>query len=132
MLGVNFDFWPPEKSKWSTCGVLTSRLDDAHLLPLVGRLRGSLLRIGGSPADFMLYDVFAGACSQANLNKTQPDPKTFQPTKYFCPIWDQVRGQCLTMPRWRAINQFAMTTGLRIAFDLNGCWGLRRIRLPEQ
>ena len=123
MLGVNFDFWPPEKAKWGTCGVLTSRLDDPHLLRLAARLNGSLLRIGGSPADFMLYDVFDGACSAANLNRTQPHPKKFQPKTYFCPIWDQVRGQCLSMSRWREINRFALTSGLRIAFDLNGCWG---------
>lgn len=50
MLGVNFDFWPASKSAWGTCGVLTSVLDDPKLLPLVSRLNGSMLRIGGSPA----------------------------------------------------------------------------------
>ena len=84
---------------------------------------GSLLRIGGSPADFMLYDVFPGACSAENLNKTQPGGGSFQPKKYFCPIWDQVVGQCLTMARWAEINDFAASTGLRIALDLNACWG---------
>eukprot|EP01052_Picozoa_sp_SAG31_P019099 SAG31_NODE_1381_length_8580_cov_5.632590_1_plen_676_part_00 len=124
MLGVNFDFWPSTKAKWGTCGVLTSNLTDPLLLALTSRLNGSLLRIGGSPADFMLYDVFEGACSPANLNKTQPADGSFQPNKrYFCPIWDQVPGQCLTMQRWDVINEFALASGLLIAFDLNGCYG---------
>ena len=123
MLGINFDFWPATKDKWGTCGVLNSKLLDPKLLEIVGRLNGSLLRIGGSPADFMLYDVFDGACSAENINKTQPGDGSFQPKKYFCPIWDQVPGQCLTMARWAEINDFAATTGLRIALDLNACWG---------
>jgi hypothetical protein len=72
MLGFNFDFWPASKDKWGTCGVLTSELSDPKFLALAARLNGSMLRIGGSPADFMVYDVFEGACSATNLNKTQP------------------------------------------------------------
>ena len=124
MLGVNFDFWPSTKANWGTCGVLTSGLADPLLLELTSRLNGSLLRIGGSPADFMVYDVFEGACSSANLNKTQPAPAADGKDRgYFCPIWDQVPGQCLTMERWGEINAFAVTSGLHIAFDLNACWG---------
>ena len=124
MLGVNFDFWPSSKADWGTCGVLASDLSDPLLLELTSRLNGSLLRIGGSPADFMVYDVFDGACSSANLNKTQPELTTDGKVHgYFCPIWDQVPGQCLTMERWAEINTFAVASGLHIAFDLNACWG---------
>jgi hypothetical protein len=124
MLGVNFDFWPNSKAKWGTCGALTSILDDPKLLALASRLNGSLLRIGGSPADFLIYDVVEGACSAANLNKTQPPQRPSGGGKgYFCPIWDQVEGQCLTMGRWAAINTFALGAGLSIALDLNACWG---------
>ena len=63
MLGFDFDWWPNSKSRWGTCGALTSQLDDPGLLRLVSRLEGSLLRLGGSPADSLLYDVFDGACS---------------------------------------------------------------------
>ena len=123
MLGVNFDFWPASKSKWGQCGVLNSQLSDPALIAITSRLNGSLLRIGGSPADFMVYDVFDGACSKSNLNRTQPADGSFQPKGYFCPIWDQVPGQCLTMERWHEINAFASASGLKIAFDLNACWG---------
>lgn len=118
-LGVNFDFWPDTKGKWGTCGALNSALEDPQLLTLARRLNGSLLRMGGSPADFLLYDVTPDACSQQNLNRTQQ--KT--PSGYFCPIWDQVQGQCLTMDRWAVINNFARAAGFHIAFDLNACWG---------
>ena len=79
MLGVNFDFWPPSHPAWGTCGVLSSKLSDARLRATVQGLRGALLRIGGSPADFTLYDVFPGACSAANLAK-EAKPKS----GYFC------------------------------------------------
>ena len=72
-----------------------------------------MLRIGGSPADFMVYDVFEGACSAANLNKTQPTlGPDGKPHGYFCPIWDQVPGQCLTMDRWAEINGPIFTSTL--------------------
>eukprot|EP01047_Picozoa_sp_COSAG01_P017184 COSAG01_NODE_903_length_12848_cov_7.966899_13_plen_228_part_00 len=104
MLGFNFDFWPSTKAKWGTCGVLSSALTDPLLLDLAARLNGSMLRIGGSPADFMVYDVFQGACSAANLNSTQPTlGPDGKPHGYFCPIWDQVAGQCLTMDRWAQV-----------------------------
>eukprot|EP00041_Stephanoeca_diplocostata_P014297 m.258808 g.258808 ORF g.258808 m.258808 type:complete len:653 (+) comp19651_c0_seq2:84-2042(+) len=118
MLGFNFDFWPSTKPAWGTCGVLTSVLEDKRLRALTGRIPGALLRIGGSPADFMLYDVFEDACSAVNLNKTQSAGHG-----YFCPIWDQVQGQCLTQQRWRDINAFALASQWHIAFDLNACWG---------
>lgn len=76
MLGFNFDFWPSTKDKWGRCGALNSDLtSDPNLNYLAGRLSGSLLRMGGSPADFLLYDTFPGACSEANLNRTQPAHK---------------------------------------------------------
>jgi hypothetical protein len=104
MLGFNFDFWPSTKAKWGTCGVLSSALTDPLLLDLAARLNGSMLRIGGSPADFMVYDVFQGACSATNLNSTQPTlGPDGKPHGYFCPIWDQVAGQCLTMDRWAQV-----------------------------
>ena len=104
MLGLNFDFWPNTKDKWGRCGVLTSGLSDPLFVALASRLNGSMLRIGGSPADFMVYDVFQGACSAANLNSTQPTlGPDGKPHGYFCPIWDQVAGQCLTMDRWAQV-----------------------------
>lgn len=118
MIGFNFDFWPSTKDKWSTCGALTTDLTNIDLIFLARQFKGSLLRLGGSPADFLLYDVYPGACSESNLNKTQKHG-----SGYYCPIWDQVVGQCLTLERWQEINEFAHKAGLSIAFDLNACWG---------
>lgn len=116
--GVNFDFWPTTKAKWDGAGALILDLDNPSLRTLARGLSGSLLRLGGSPADFLLYDVTPDACSAANLNKTQPPGKG-----YFCPIWDQVVGQCLTLERWQALLTFAGDAGLSLVLDLNACWG---------
>ena len=118
--GVNFDFWPTTKPKWEGAGALVSDLTAPSLRALARGLSGSLLRLGGSPADFLLYDVSPDACSQANLNKTQPPPGG---KGYFCPIWDQTVGQCLTLARWQALLTFAKDAGLSLVMDLNGCWG---------
>lgn len=126
MLGVNFDFWDRSKPMWDGCGALNSALEDPKLMALARRLNGSLLRMGGSPADFLLYDVFDGACSPARLNATGQKTRS----GYFCPIWDQSRGQCLTMLRWQQINTFALRTGLHILFDLNACWGRENASAP--
>ena len=118
MIGVNFDFWPSSKSKWEKSGALEIDLSNRRLKTLASGLNGSLLRMGGSPADMLLYETYPDACSKENLNKTQKHG-----SGYYCPIWDQVEGQCLTMERWKELNIFASQTGLQIAFDLNACWG---------
>ena len=117
--GVNLDFWPASKDKWGTAGALTLDLNTPDLNVLAQGLNGSMLRLGGSPADFLLYDVSPDACSAANLNKTQET----LPNKYFCPIWLQAPGQCLTMARWEQLLAFAKRTGLKLTLDLNACWG---------
>ena len=118
--GVNLDFWPSTKSGWGSAGALNLDLANPNLAALARGLNGSLLRLGGSPADYLLYETPSNpdACSAANLNKTQPTPHG-----YFCPIWDQAPGQCLTLARWRALLTFAADAGLSLVLDLNACWG---------
>lgn len=117
-VGVNLDFWPTTKAKWDNSGALVLNFSQPKLRLLARGLSGSMLRLGGSPADFLLYGVDADACSPENLNKTQP-----QGHGYFCPIWDQAPGQCLTMSRWQEIMEFASASGLKLTIDLNACWG---------
>lgn len=117
--GVNMDFWPTTKPKWNGAGALIVDLTQPRLRTLARGLSGALLRLGGSPADFLLYDVSPDACSAENLNKTQPVPGAH----YFCPIWDQTAGQCLTLARWRSLLEFAGDAGLSLVLDLNACWG---------
>jgi hypothetical protein len=93
-------------------------LTNPDLNTLAAALNGSMLRMGGSPVDFLVYEVSPDACSAANLNLTQ---KTW-PTGYFCPIWKQAPGQCLTMARWQQLLEFAGRNGLHAVFDLNACW----------
>ena len=116
--GVTMDFWPVTKAKWGTAGALTVDLTNKDLRTLARGLNGSVLRLGGSPADFLLYEVEPGACSPENLNKTQQSYGS-----YFCPIWLQAPGQCLSLSRWRDLLEFAADAGLRLVLDLNACWG---------
>lgn len=89
MISVNMDFWPSTKDKWQNASALTFNVSNPDFIMLAAALGGSGLRLGGSPADTLLYDVLSdgSACSQSNLNKTQPQNG---PHGYYCPIWDQV------------------------------------------
>ena len=89
MVSVNMDFWPGSKDKWENASALTFNISNPDFITLASALAGSGLRLGGSPADTLLYDVLSdgSACSQSNLNKTQPQNG---PNGYYCPIWDQV------------------------------------------
>jgi biotin carboxyl carrier protein len=112
-------YYDSTKPTWEGAGALVVDLEQPALRALARGLSGALLRLGGSPADFLLNDVAPGACSAANLNKTQPQPGA----KYFCPIWDQTAGACLTLARWQALLEFAGAAGLSLVLDLNACWG---------
>ena len=118
MTGINFDFWTSSKDKWTNASALSLDLSSPDLNTLAGALSGSMLRLGGSPADFLVYEVSPGDCSAENLNKTQQAYGS-----YFCPIWYQTQGQCLTMSRWRDLLAFASRAGLKLVLDLNACWG---------
>ena len=76
MIGVDIDFWPSSKLKWKRSGALELDLSNKRLIALAKGLRGSLLRLGGSPADMLLYETYEGACSKENLNKTQKHGKS--------------------------------------------------------
>lgn len=130
-VSVTFDFWPPNKAKWSVnrkggCGALDMDLTQPDLRYLAMQLHGSLLRLGGSPVDSLLYETpdTPSACTDAEINKTRPSPSG----GYFCPNWDQVDfskssgSHCLKAGRWAEINSFALRAGLSIAFGLNACW----------
>jgi heparanase 1 len=101
-------------------------LTQPDLRYLAAQLQGSLLRLGGSPVDSLLYETpdTPLACTDAELNKTQPSPSG----GYYCPNWDQVNyikspgAHCLKAGRWKEINSFALQAGFSIAFGLNACW----------
>lgn len=78
---VTLDFWPAGKDKWGTAGALTLDVANADLRTLANGLSGAVLRLGGSPADTLLYDVVPGACSAENLNRTQQ-----KVGDYYCPV----------------------------------------------
>ena len=79
---VTLDFWPVTKAKWGTAGALTLDVANPDLRTLASGLSGAVLRLGGSPADTLLYDVVPGACSAENLNKTQQKVGD----NYYCPV----------------------------------------------
>lgn len=115
---VAVDFWLANDTrfgeKWGNSGILTLDLTSAALRAYSAALAPTLLRIGGSPEDSIVFDA-DGTCEPGGGAGPFPG--------YYC---SQVRPYvygCLTPSRWEAILEFADAVGFKIAFGLNGCWG---------
>ena len=120
-VSFNFDFHlcaveqpgvPSHSCNWHNASALN--VDLPRLLPLAASLSPygtALLRIGGSPADSMVYDVGSGP--RPVLKRHSSDGiGNFTTT---CPSGPY----CLTMARWDELNMWALEAGVRIVFGLN-------------
>jgi hypothetical protein len=121
---VALDFWRRDDSrfgeKWGNSSALTIDLSSAALkaaaTALAGAATPTLLRLGGSPEDSLIFDSPPGSCVPQSGGRG-PFPG------YFCSQVQPYSYDCLTQDRWAALLDFAAATGLQIAFGLNGCWG---------
>eukprot|EP00755_Sulcionema_specki_P037020 Sspe_Gene.108048::Locus_87209_Transcript_1_1_Confidence_1.000_Length_1571::g.108048::m.108048/K07964/HPSE; heparanase len=114
---VTLDFWLRNDTrygeKWGNTSALLLDLDDPALLELASGLAPSLLRLGGSPEDSIVYDMKGGCVPGGDGPGGQ----------YYC---SQVRPYtygCLSRFRWAALLRFAQRTGLRLVLGLNACYG---------
>eukprot|EP01060_Flectonema_neradi_P027775 TRINITY_DN373_c0_g2_i1.p1 TRINITY_DN373_c0_g2~~TRINITY_DN373_c0_g2_i1.p1 ORF type:complete len:524 (+),score=108.89 TRINITY_DN373_c0_g2_i1:50-1621(+) len=124
MVGVDMDWWGPTKDKWGMCGMTNIDLNNKDLKFLVSELggkgkgNGGSVRLGGTGADFIVYDVVEDACSPENLNKTQKPPGA----TWYCPLNDALAGKCLTMQKWDEVMAFMSEVDMGMIFCLNACW----------
>ena len=124
MVGVDLDWWGPTKDKWGMCGVTNIDLNNKDLKFLTSEFggkgfgNGGVVRLGGTGADFVVYDVEPDACSPENLNKTQKQPNA----TWYCPSNDALAGTCLSMQKWDEVMTFVSEADLDMIFCLNACW----------
>eukprot|EP00998_Keelungia_sp_KM082_P012536 NODE_888_length_1577_cov_65.286207_g877_i0.p1 GENE.NODE_888_length_1577_cov_65.286207_g877_i0~~NODE_888_length_1577_cov_65.286207_g877_i0.p1 ORF type:complete len:483 (-),score=39.04 NODE_888_length_1577_cov_65.286207_g877_i0:53-1501(-) len=104
--GFNFDWHLNDETGWVNSSVLVIPLD--RLQYLVSQLAPSILRIGGSEGNVVLFD------DGPPVGNT-----TFNNVTNYCPGGPF----CLSKQRWDELNQFCIAAGCRIAMGLNPTLG---------
>ena len=112
---------PTYGPKFGHAGALTLNLKAPGLAAAASALAPGILRIGGTPADGIVYEVRGGECASV---PNKPEPTCLPNKGYSCDKCGDKYG-CLTFDRWRELLLFANTTGMRLVFGLNGCRGRR-------
>ena len=126
-VGANIDWWrnndPVYGPKFGFAGALTVNLTHPSLLAVARGLSPGILRIGGTPADGIVYGVHGGECANVSVD---PEPTcTPTPGAYSCDKCGDRYG-CLKWDRWVELLRFANTTGMKLVFGLNGCRGRKK------
>lgn len=115
------DWWPNDKCDYGNCSwahssVLTVdlqaerlRLAARTLAQAAGRPGGLRLRVGGTLADHIVYDV-------GNPPVCEPIRKTGEGHQDF-------EGGCLPMARWAELADFCTDVGCDLVFGLNALYG---------
>ena len=85
-----------------------------QLVALARGLSPGVLRIGGAAEDLLTYQPVGGSCPS-------PPPAARPDGSYHCP--QQASRGCLTLARWRELNEFSTKAGLDLVFGLNACTG---------
>ena len=100
-------------------GALTIDLASTSLRAVAKGLSPGWLRIGGTPADGIVYEVNGGECANVSVS---PEPTCQQNAVNKCDKCGDAYG-CLKWQRWVELLRFANETDMRIIFGLNGCRG---------
>ena len=112
---------PTYGPKFGRAGALTVDLTAPGLAAAASALAPGFLRIGGTPADGIVYEIRGDECASVPKN---PEPSCTPNKGYSCDKCGDKYG-CLTFDRWRELLYFANSTGMRLVFGLNGCRGRR-------
>lgn len=105
IVGFNFDWHERthESPKWNgNSSVLTADFAHPRMRAAASALAGSVLRIGGTPADAVIYNVVSGTCDISKHDSAH---------------------YCLGMKRWDELRRFTKDMGLHLVFGLNAGTG---------
>lgn len=126
---VSLDWWPAEKEDygdrfadgsglWSNASVLTTNFSDPLLRAAMRALAPTILRVGGSLADLVTYEVPG--------------------RRWNCPPFTRddrrrigFRGGCLPWARWLETLDFCASVGCQVYFTVSALQGRRRAECAE-
>ena len=121
----NLDWWPIDKCDYGNCpwdqksSIINLDIDNQLLNNAVKAFNGkSILRLGGSLGDFVIYNV----TDQASADGFCKYDEFSLPTNTTRIGYDFFSG-CLTMDRWDALNRFCIDNDCNIALGLNALYG---------
>ena len=120
-VSTTLDWWPIGTKGWDNSSVINADLSHPRLVAAASGLRPYILRIGGSQADEILYNMvdepWVGSMSGNNGTNIKNDDDDVYDSK----IANECRKRsqkCLTKDRWDEVLNFAQQTGARIVFTL--------------
>lgn len=118
------DWWPPSKCdygscQWGTNSMLNINLQDKNLRAAVAAFNGKVhLRLGGSLADFVVYDV-PGVPPPEGCVKYDDFSAPTNGTK----LGYEIFSGCLRSDRWDELHTFCNEVGCKLIFGINGLFG---------
>lgn len=104
-VSTTLDWWPLQTRAWGNASVINADLTHPDLIAAARGLSPYFLRIGGSQADSVIYNMTTSTSTVEDANR-------------FAKACDQNRQLCLTMQRWEEVLKFAQDAGARIVFTL--------------
>jgi len=105
-ISTTLDWWPLETTAWGNSSVVHADLTHPNLIAAARGLSPLFLRIGGSQADSVFYNMSTSTTDVEEENR-------------FAKACDKNRQLCLTMQRWTEVLEFAHEAGARIVFTLS-------------
>ena len=106
-VSTTLDWWPRETEGWGNSSVVNADLTHPNLIAAARGLSPLFIRIGGSQADSVMYNM--------SPNGTSTAEEATLKAKVYCEKRPQL---CLTMQRWDEVLLFANDVGARIVFTL--------------
>ena len=121
----NLDWWPVTKNDYGyyawdkKSSIINLDIDNQLIKNAVKAFNGkSILRLGGSLGDFVIYNV----TNQASADGYCKYDEFSEPTNTTRIGYDFFSG-CLNMDRWDSLNSFCVENDCNIAFGLNALYG---------
>ena len=124
---VSLDWWPADKCDYDDCGwenssLLTVDLDNPLLLSAIRALSPVVLRVGGSLADLVTYEM----PPSRNGRVASPCPPFMRDASRRIGF----RGGCLPWARWKQLLDFCDRAGCQVYFTVNALRGRQREQCP--
>jgi hypothetical protein len=105
-ISTTLDWWSPKAEGWGNSSVINADLSYPNLVAAAKGLSPFFLRIGGSQADEIIYNI-------PQLNKD--NVSSSDDLKIACTNHPQ---KCLTAERWDEVLNFANHSGARVVFTV--------------
>lgn len=120
-ISTTLDWWSIGTEGWENSSVINADLLHPQLIAAASGLRPYILRIGGSQADEILYNMEPSLEGKNRRRNSSSNGTTTTIDDFDIKIANECRKhpqKCLTKDRWDTVLKFAQQTGARIVFTV--------------